>query len=67
MSYESFCKMVDYLVVNSEGDPELIDGLKWIDEQAFEESITFYEKMFKVLNSHDVNEKAKSWLESKDD
>ena len=67
MSYESFCNMVDHIVEYSNGDPELIDGLKWIDKQAYEENITFYQMMFNVLNSHDINERAKSWLESKDD
>lgn len=57
-----FNKMVDELVELSDGDPELKDGIKWLDEQAQKKDISFYDMVFEVLYKHDVNIKAKEWL-----
>ena len=38
-----FTRMVDELVEFSEHDPELKDGIKWLDEQAQEKEISFYD------------------------
>ena len=64
-SYSFFTKMVDELVEFAEYDPELADGLKWLDEQARKKGISFYDMVFEVLYKHDVNTKAKKWLQSK--
>ena len=53
-----FSKMVDELVEFSEFDPELSDGIKWLDDQAQKKGITFYDMVFEVLYKHDVNSKA---------
>ena len=58
-------KMVDELVEFSEYDPELADGIKWLDEQAQKKGITFYDMVFEVLYKHDVNSKAKDWLSTR--
>jgi len=60
-----FTKMVDELVEFSEYDPELADGIKWLDEQARKKGISFYDMVFEVLYKHDVNLKAKEWLNSR--
>ena len=60
-----FSKMVDELVEFSEHDPELADGIKWIDGQAQKKGITFYDMVFEVLYKHDVNSKAKDWLKTR--
>ncbi len=60
-----FSKMVDELVEFSEHDPELADGLKWLDLQAQKKGITFYDMVFEVLYKHDVNSKAKEWLSTR--
>ena len=60
-----FSKMVDELVEFSEYDPELADGIKWLDEQAQKKGITFYDMVFEVLYKHDVNSKAKDWLSTR--
>jgi len=65
MEHGFFTKMVDELVDFSEYDPELADGIRWLDEQAQKEGISFYDKVFAVLYRHDVNEKAKEWLRDK--
>jgi len=57
--------MVDELIDFSEFDPELADGIKWLDTQAQEKGISFYDMVFEVLYRHDVDSKAKSWLSSR--
>jgi len=60
-----FNKMVDELVNLSEHDPELKDGIRWLNEQAQKKGISFYEMVFEVLYKHDVNSKAKEWLNNR--
>ena len=48
-SHNFFKKMVDELVDFSEFDPELADGIKWLDMQAQKKGITFYDMVFEVL------------------
>ncbi len=64
-SHAFFSKMVDELVEFSEYDPELADGIKWLDDQAQKKGITFYDMVFEVLYKHDVNSKAKEWLSTR--
>jgi hypothetical protein len=45
----------------SEHDPELKDGIKWLDGQAQEKEISFYDMVFEVLQKHDIAVKAKAW------
>jgi len=60
-----FTKMVDELVEFSEHDPELSDGLKWLDGEAQKKGLSFYDMGYQVLYKHDVNSKAKEWLNSR--
>lgn len=60
-----FVKMVDELIEVSQHDPELADGVKWLDEQAQKKGITFYDMVFEVLYKHDIQEKAKDWLNTR--
>ena len=71
-----FTKMVDELVEFSEYDPELADGIKWLDGQVqlkHKENpeligkFDFYDMVYEVLYKHDVNNKAKEWLRHKND
>mgnify|MGYP003342492880 CR=1 FL=1 len=64
-SHAFFTKMVDELVEFSQYDPELADGIKWLDDQAQKKGISFYDMVFEVLYKHDVNSKAKEWLNSR--
>lgn len=64
-SHTFFVKMVDELIEFSEYDPELADGIKWLDGKAQEKGISFYDMVFEVLYKHDVNCKAKDWLEKR--
>ena len=65
MKNSFFEKMVDELIEFSEHDEELKEGIQWLDKQAQEKGISFYEKVFKVHYNHDVNSKATKWLEEK--
>ena len=60
-----FTKMVDELVEFSEHDPDLSGGIKWLDGQAQKKGLSFYDMVFEVLYKHDVNSKAKDWLNSR--
>ena len=60
-----FTKMVDELVEFSEHDPELSDGLKWLEREAQRKGLSFYDMVYQVLYKHDVNSKAKEWLNSR--
>ena len=57
--------MVDELVEFSEHDPELSDGLKWLDGESQKKGLSFYDMVYQVLYKHDVNSKAKEWLNSR--
>jgi len=57
-----FTKMVDELVEFSEHDPELSDGLKWLDGEAQKKGLSFYDMVYEVLYKHDVNLKQKNGL-----
>ncbi len=63
-SHTFFERMVDELVEFSQHDPELADGIKWLDGQAQKKGISFYDMVFEVLYRHDINSKAKEWLKS---
>ena len=60
-----FTNMVDELVEFSEHDPELSDGLKWLDGEAQKKGLSFYDMVYEVLYKHDVNSKAREWLNSR--
>ena len=60
-----FTKMVDELVEFAEHDPELKDGLQWLDSEAQKKGVSFYDMVYQVLYRHDVNSKARDWLSGK--
>ena len=60
-----FTKMVDELVEFSEHDPDLSEGIKWLDGQAQKKGLSFYDMVFEVLYKHDVKSKAKDCLNSR--
>jgi len=59
---DQFMEMIDDLVVMSENDSELAEGLKWIDFQSQKSGLTFYEMAMIILRKHMVERKAKEWL-----
>ena len=61
-----FTKMVDELVEFSEYDPELKDGITWLDGLAQKKGISFYAQVYDILIKHDINIKAKQWMRERE-
>lgn len=57
-----FIKMVDDLVEFSKHDKELNDGIKYIDKQAQEKGISFYEMLYAILFQHDMNQRVNDFV-----
>ena len=64
-SHSFFTNMVDELIEFSRYDPELAEGIKWLDQQANLKGISFYDMVFEVLYKHDIDSKARDWLNSR--
>jgi hypothetical protein len=62
---DQFIGIIDDLVVMSEKDSELAEGLKWIDYQSQKNGVTFYEMAMIILRKHMAEKKAKEWLKNK--
>jgi hypothetical protein len=62
---DQFVEMIDDLVVMSESDSELAEGLKWIDFQSQRNGLTFYEMAMIILKKHMVERRAKDWLKDR--
>ena len=60
-----FIKMVDDLVDFADHDPELKDGLAYVDKQAQEKGVSFYDMVYQILYKHDLEHKAKEWVDNK--
>jgi|SRR5688572_903793 hypothetical protein len=62
---DQFMGIIDDLVVMSEQDSELAEGLRWIDTQSRKQGVTFYEMAMIILRKHMAEKKAKEWLNNK--
>lgn len=62
---DQFMGIIDDLVVMSERDSELAEGLRWIDAQSRKQGITFYEMAMLILRKHMAEKKAKEWLNNR--
>lgn len=60
---EFFTRVVDELVESSEYDPELAEGLRWIDSQARKKGVTIYEMVFEILYKHNADDR--QWLSTR--
>lgn len=60
-----FTKMADDLVEYSQFDTELADGIRWIDVLARKKGISFYDQLYEILYTHEINEKARRWMNEK--
>ncbi|MBF85150.1 MAG: hypothetical protein CL489_11875 [Acidobacteria bacterium] len=60
-----FIKVVDDLIDFADNDPELKDGIRWVDKQANEKGISFYDMVYEILYKHETRSKAKEWLDNK--
>jgi|TARA_Y100001949_G_C15826424_1_gene260103 hypothetical protein len=57
--------VVDDLIDFADNDPELKDGIRWVDKQANEKGISFYDMVYEILYKHETRSKAKEWLDNK--
>ncbi len=62
---DQFMEMIDDLVVMSEKDTELAEGLRWIDAQSQRNGLTFYEMAMIILRKHMAERRAKEWARGK--
>jgi hypothetical protein len=62
---DQFMTIIDDLVVMSEKDSELADGLRWIDTQSRKNGVTFYEMALTIMRKHMAERRAKEWLKNK--
>ena len=62
---DQFMEMIDDLVVLSEKDTELAEGLRWIDAQSQRNGLTFYEMAMIILRKHMAERRAKEWARGK--
>ena len=62
---DQFMEMIDDLVVMSEKDTELAEGLRWIDVQSQRNGLTFYEMAMIILRKHMAERRAKEWVRGK--
>ncbi len=62
---DAFVQVVDELVSHSQDDDELAAGIRWLDTQARARGITFYEMVFEVLYRNDIDERARSWMHTR--
>lgn len=62
---QEFIGIIDKLVLMSENDEDLAEGLRWIDAQASKHGNTFYEEVLNVLRKHTAEKKAEEWSRSK--
>ena len=61
----TFQQLVDELVEYSKKDDELADGIRWLDQQAQKQGVSFYDKVYEILFQYDVTQNAKRWLDGK--
>lgn len=61
-----FKKLVDELILFSEFDPELADGIKWLDTtEKYNPNLNFYERVWYIMLKKENSDKAKEWLAEK--
>ncbi len=62
---KNFTDKVDDLILSSKGDLELEIGLKYLDKQALERGMSFYEIVFFVLYMDDQENRLKEWVSTR--
>ena len=65
MAESFFASLIDELVESADQDPELADGIRWLDEQARRRGVTIYDMAFEVLYRHDWSAGSGAWLRSR--
>ena len=62
---EIFRKMIDDIVLDlAPHDPELVDGINWLDYQGRKEGLDFYQICKKIMSKHDAKDRANTWMKT---
>lgn len=56
-----FCVMIDELILDSDGDDELKEGLEYLDKQAFYYDISFYDLILHLYEEAEIKAHIKDW------
>lgn len=62
-----FMDMVDKIVMMSDFDPELKEGLRYLDDKAKLTETSIYEVIYAVLGKWELEKRVKKWREAKND
>lgn len=57
--------MVDESVMESDIDPELKEGFEYLDKQAFEYGISFYDIIVQMYEKEEINDRIDDWKKEK--
>lgn len=60
-----FTKLVDGLIEYADDDPELKDGIVYLDKEAHKRGITFYDMVYEVFLKYDQSKRVKEWVKDK--
>lgn len=63
--YNHFCNMVDEMILMSDEDSELKDGLNYIENKARKYHISIYDMVYKILGEHQANLRIQAWKKEK--
>ena len=53
---KGFNKMVDAVVMHAQEDPELQEGIAYLDQEATKQGISFYDMMYMVMIKHNKDD-----------
>ena len=59
---ESFLKIIDDLILNSESDTKLAESIQWIDFQSRKNEVNFYEMAYILTDRQLAKKRAQQWV-----
>lgn len=57
--------MDDLILERWDKDAELRDGIRWVEDEAARQGVSFYEMAFQIIEKYLAERSAKRWLRSK--
>lgn len=61
-----FIAMVDELIMLADKDKELLESIRWIDNQSKESGISFYEAFYNLIEVlYSIHQETEGWLDNK--
>lgn len=62
---DAFIALIDEISLSTENNPELSEGLHWIDMESRKHGVSFYEMALMIMRKHMAERRAKDWLSGK--